>query len=108
MNQVSRSANLDTLFGLSMDEAWGRLLDVGIIELVASIAILAIFVAVAIFSIKNIRSETVQQEPKASKLLSKFREQHTKGELSEEEFRGIKTTLAVQLKEELKDNGETG
>ena len=60
------------------------------------------------FAIKNIRSETVQQEPKASKLLSKFREQHTKGELSEEEFRGIKTTLAVQLKEELKDNGETG
>ena len=49
-----------------------------------------------------------QQEPTASELMSKFRELHSRGELSDAEFRTIKTTLAARLQEELKDNGETG
>jgi uncharacterized membrane protein len=54
------------------------------------------------------RSGSAQKEPTASEMLSKFREQHSRGELSDEEFRTIKTALAARLEQELKDNGETG
>ncbi len=77
-------------------------------ELVFWATIVAIGVAVAAYVIKKIRAEAVQQEPGASELLSKFRDLHSKGELTDAEFRTIKTTLAARLQEELKDNGETG
>jgi len=77
-------------------------------ELVLWTALLAMLVAVVIYVIGRIRGAPAQQEPTASELISKFREMHSKGELSDAEFRTIKTTLAVRLEEELKDTGETG
>jgi len=77
-------------------------------EVVLWAALAATAVAVAIYVIGRIRAEPSQQEPTASELISKFRESHSRGELSDAEFRTIKTTLAVRLDEELKDNGETG
>ncbi len=77
-------------------------------ELVLWTAVAAILVVVAVYVIGKIRAEAVQQEPHASELLSKFRDLHSKGELSDAEFRTIKTTLAARLQEELKDDGETG
>jgi len=77
-------------------------------ELVLWTALLAIMVAVVIYVIGRVRGAPAQKEPTASELLAKFRELHSKGELSDAEFRTIKTTLAVRLEEELKDNGETG
>jgi len=70
--------------------------------------LLAIASAVMAYVIGKIRAEPTQQEPDASEMMSKFRELHTEGELSDSEFRTIKTTLAERLQEELKDNGETG
>ena len=77
-------------------------------EMVLWAALAATAVAVAIYVIGRIRAEPSQQEPTASELISKFRELHSRGELSDAEFRTIKTTLAVRLDDELKDNGETG
>jgi hypothetical protein len=71
-------------------------------------AIGAILIAVLAYIAGKIRAESTQQEPGASELMSKFRDLHSKGQLSDAEFRTIKTTLAVQMQEELKDNGETG
>ena len=71
-------------------------------------AVGAAAIAVVIYIIGKIRSETAQHEPTASELMSKFREIHAKGGLSDEEFRTIKTRLAGQLENELKDNGGTG
>jgi hypothetical protein len=85
-----------------------RLLQVPTEEVVITVAALAVGAAFVAYLLGKIRARTVQQEPGASELLSKFREMHTRGELSEEEFRTIKTTLAVQLQNELKDNGEKG
>jgi uncharacterized membrane protein len=85
-----------------------RLLQVPTEELVITVALLAIGAVIAVYLLGKIRARTVQQEPGTSELLSKFREMHSRGELSEEEFRTIKTKLAVQLRIELKDNGETG
>ncbi len=85
-----------------------RLLDAGAKELVIWIAGLAILLAVAIYVIGKVRAAPAQHEPTASELMSKFRESHSRGELSDEEFRTIKTTLERQLREELKGDGETG
>lgn len=80
-------------------------------QLVLWVALLAILLAVAVYIIKKLRGEAVQeedQERSASELISKFRELHSRGGLTDAEFRTIKTKLAARLQEELKDNGETG
>lgn len=74
------------------------------VQLVIWLSALAVLVAVAVYVIMRIRTAPVQSEPVASEMLSKFRELRGQGDLSEEEFRTIKTTLAEQLQEELKDN----
>ncbi len=77
-------------------------------ELVVWLAVLAVLAAIAFYVIGKIRAESVQQEPGASELLSKFRDLHSEGDLSETEFRTIKTTLVARLQDELKDDEETG
>jgi len=42
-----------------------------------------------------------------SELLTNFREMHSKGELTDEEFRTIKAKLSIKLKEELRDSDDT-
>lgn len=90
--------------GGSMERFWQSLPELTVLWA----AILAILVAIAWYVIDKIRPKPVQKEPEASQLLSKFRDLHTQGELSDEEFRTIKTTLAAQLQDELKGNGEEG
>jgi len=74
---------------------------------VISLAILAIMIAVVWYVVSKIRAKPIQREPQASELLSKFREMHSQGGLTDAEFRTIKTTLVAQLEKELKDNSET-
>jgi len=77
-------------------------------QLVLGVAALAILVAIGIYWAGKIRTEAVQKEPSASELLTKFREMHSRGVLSDEEFRTIKTTLTERLQTELRDKDETG
>jgi uncharacterized membrane protein len=81
----------------SVSEAW-----------VLGLAIVAALVAVAVYVAGRIRAKAAQQEPTASDLLSKCRELHARGELSDAEFRTIKTTVAPRLQEELKGDGNKG
>ncbi len=87
-----------------IDQFWGD----PVTDLVVWSAILAVLIAVAVYVIGKIRAESVQKERTASELMSKCREMHSRGGLSDEEFRTIKTRLAARLQEELSDNGETG
>ena len=77
-------------------------------QLVLGVAALAILVAIGIYLAGKIRVKAVQKEPSASELLTKFREMHSRGVLSDEEFRTIKTTLTERLQAELRDKDETG
>ena len=78
------------------------------LELAISLGVLVLLAWVANYFIRKTRAETVQHEPQASELLSKFRDSHERGDLSDAEFRTIKTTLAEQLQNELRDDGQTG
>ncbi len=75
-------------------------------SLILEIAAMAILVAVAGYVITKIRPKTVQKEHGANELLSKFRELHSQGGLSDAEFREIKTTLAAELQHELREKGD--
>jgi hypothetical protein len=76
-------------------------------QLVLWAAALGTLVAVAMYLIGKIRPKPVQKEPATSELMTKVRDLHSQGGLSDEEYRTIKTTLAARLQEELKDTGET-
>jgi hypothetical protein len=77
-------------------------------QLIIWSAVGAGLVVVAVYVVKKIRDEPAQHEPSASQLLSKFRDLHLQGHLTDAEFRTIKTALADRLQDEIKDNGETG
>ena len=76
--------------------------------LILGIGVLAVLVAIAWYVIAKIRPNPAQKEPLASQWLTKYGELHSKGVLSDEEFRTIKTKLAEQLQDELNDNGDDG
>jgi len=81
---------------------------VAIGQLVLGVAALAILVTLGIYLAGKIRAAAVQKEPSANELLTKFREMHSQGVLSDEEFRTIKTTLTERLQTELRGKDETG
>ena len=60
--------------------------------------------ALAMIALRRWRGSAYEAQPKPSELLTKFRELHGRGTLSDDEYRTIKTTLARQLDAELKEN----
>jgi uncharacterized membrane protein len=87
---------------------WERFWDLEPEWLIVWLAVLASLIVVAVYILSKIRTKTIQREPAASELLSKFRDLHSRGELTDEEFRTIKTTLATQLHEEINEDGPAG
>ncbi len=73
--------------------------------LFAAIAVLA---AIGAFIVSRFRDRAEDDQPTASEMLTNFRDLHDEGELSDQEFRKIKTLLAEKLEQELKDNGKQG
>ena len=63
--------------------------------------------ALAVWGLRRWRGGAFEVRPKASELLTKFRELHGRGSLSDDEYRTIKTKLARQLDSELNDTNKT-
>ena len=76
----------------------------------AALLFAAIFVmtAIGLAVVRSYRDSKAEDRPDSSDLMSKFRELHEEGGLSDEEFRTIKTKLARELKAELNDNSSSG
>ena len=72
------------------------------------LAALGALLVLIIYVLGKVRARTLQHEPGASEMLAKFQELHSRGVLSDAEFRTIRTTLTAQRTQELKDTGETG
>jgi len=70
----------------------------------ASLLFAAMFVttAIGIAIVRKYRDRKAKGMSEASDMISKFRELHSEGGLSDEEFRTIKTKLADTLRTELK------
>jgi uncharacterized membrane protein len=63
--------------------------------------------ALAVIALRKWRGSAKDVQLKPSELLTKFRELHGRGTLSDDEYRTIKTKLARQLEAELRDNDQT-
>ncbi len=71
-------------------------------SVVLLLAVLSVLVVVGVYVIGKVREDLTGGTPGASELMSKFRELHSQGGLSDEEYRTIKAMLAERLENELK------
>lgn len=78
-----------------------------LIQAAVSLAIVAVLTIGAVYGVKKWRDRAEKDRPHASDLLTKFRELHARGSLSDEEFRTIKTKLAAQLDQELSKSDDS-
>ena len=67
-------------------------------------AAIASLIAVGAYIASKYRGVDGNDRISANELLTNFRELHSRGELSDEEFRTIKSKLSVELQNELKDS----
>ena len=66
-------------------------------------ALIFILMALGIVLVRRWRDDNADDTPDAHELLTKFRELHDRGGLSDEEYRTIKTKLAGQAQGQLRD-----
>jgi uncharacterized membrane protein len=64
--------------------------------------------ALSILVLRRWRGGSAEDRLSSSELLTKFREMHVRGTLSEEEYRTIKTKLATQLDMAPNDRNQSG
>jgi hypothetical protein len=74
-----------------------------VIQLIIYFAVLAVIIAIAVYTAGLFRTESVQKELTTEEHLNNFRELNSEGKLSEEEFRMIKKQLAFQIVDKEKE-----
>lgn len=70
-------------------------------------AVILALLAFAFTALRRWRGSANDAQQDTSELLTKFRELHGRGTLSDDEYRTIKTKLARQVEAELNDNDKT-
>lgn len=68
-------------------------------SIVLWVAVLAMATAVCVYLIGKFRGSYRESDLEPSNLMSNFRDLHSQGELTDEEYRNIKAKLATQLQE---------
>ena len=71
-------------------------------------AFVFLMTATGLAIVRRFRDRSDADSSDRQELMTKFRDLHAKGGLSDEEYRTIKTKLAAELKAEFNDNGSTG
>jgi uncharacterized membrane protein len=70
-------------------------------------AVIFLLLALAATALRKWRGSAADDQQDASELLTKFRDIHRRGGLSDDEYRTIKTKLATRTDAELNHNKET-
>ncbi|MBC19064.1 MAG: hypothetical protein CMJ74_02235 [Planctomycetaceae bacterium] len=65
-------------------------------------------IAIGAYAVSKWRDATDDDTNSASELLTNFREMHSRGDLTDEEFRTIKARLSYEMKEEIKNSDHAG
>ncbi|HEY1600802.1 MAG TPA: hypothetical protein VGG64_14430 [Pirellulales bacterium] len=73
---------------------------------VIGVAAVAILVVTGIYVVGRVKSSFREDGPKTNELLTNFRELHSRGELTDVEYRTIKAMLSARLQDELRDSGK--
>ena len=69
---------------------------------------IVVLIVIGVYIASKFRGTTGESTIGASEMLTNYREMHSKGELSDEEFRTIKAKLARKLQQELNDSDKPG
>jgi hypothetical protein len=69
-------------------------------------AVIFALLALAVLALRRWRGGSADDRLDASELLTKFRELHVRGGLSDDEYRTIKTKLAAQIDTKLNGNNQ--
>jgi hypothetical protein len=69
-------------------------------------AVIFALLALAVMLVRRWRGGAAEDQPEPGELLTKFRELHRRGGLSDDEYRTIKTKLATQIEAELNSNNQ--
>ena len=80
----------------------------GLIRATLLFAAIFALAAVALTVARKLRDRAAKDKLDRHEMMSKFRELHEQGGLSDEEFRTIKAKLASELKAELNDSAGAG
>ncbi len=72
-------------------------------QAVLSVAMLMVLLMVGYYMVRKFRDRTTEDEQTPNEMLTNFREMHQQGDISEKEFRDIKSVLGPQVQDELKD-----
>ena len=65
-------------------------------------------IAIGAYAVSKWRDAIDDDTNSTSELLTNFREMHSRGDLTDEEFRTIKAQLSYDIREELKDSDNEG
>jgi len=77
-----------------------------LVQIVLWLAALAALLAVGVYLVGRVRGMMLKSHTTSSDLMTDFREIYSQGDLSDEEYRRIKGTLAERLQSEVKDGGK--
>jgi uncharacterized membrane protein len=77
-------------------------------QVILSLAVLAILVVIGVYVVLRFRGFSDEDEQSANQTYTNFREMYEQGDISEAEFRKLKTALGKQMEEELKSTGDKG
>lgn len=66
-------------------------------------AVVFVMMAIGIVIVRNFRNRAEADTADSSEMMTRFRDLHDHGGLSDEEFRTIKSKLATKLRSELKE-----
>jgi uncharacterized membrane protein len=77
-------------------------------QIVLALTGMTMVVLVGYYIVSKVRSNLHDQETPPTEMISNFRELHSQGELSDEEYRTIKTMLGARLQAELKEKEKEG
>jgi hypothetical protein len=78
-----------------------------VVSVVLLLALTAMLVAGGIYVIGRVRAGIHAKEPPTSQWLTKFKDLHARGDLSDEEYRTIKAVLAEHFEAEINSTDET-
>ncbi len=70
--------------------------------------VMLLAMAIGVYAVGKWRGRGGEDQLASADQLTKFREMHERGEVSDEEFREIKTQLASQMQAGLNDSDQTG
>ncbi len=69
---------------------------------------LVILLLVAFYVVRRLRGHTGEDESVTHEVITNFQEMHDEGDISDDEYRKLKTVLDRNLRRELNDTGDKG